>query len=275
VKEIPPREVPVSIYKGYAEVYDQSGQLAFSLRMLPYLGQLLERHPVQGKVLLELACGTGTVAIAMAEAGWRVYGVDGSVEMLAQARAKAREGNSAPFWSQQDMRRFVLPERVWLTTCLYDSLNYMLTGDDLLAVFRRTFGALLPGGLFFFDMNTAWALAEVWGDEAFITDRDDLTVIFQNKYDPQQQRETVMLTCFQQARGLTNPTLGEPVYRKITERHIEQAYPSEQIATLLTDAGFQVEAQYNCFSFKPPTPTTTRIMWVARRPASVGDAESS
>jgi ubiquinone/menaquinone biosynthesis C-methylase UbiE len=262
--EIPLRETLVSIYKDYAEVYDQSGQLAFSLRMLPYLGQLLEHHPVQGKVMLELACGTGTVAIAMTGAGWRVYGVDGSAEMLAQARAKAGESKVTPLWSQQDMRHFVLPERVSLATCLYDSLNYMLTSDDLLAVFRRTFGALLPGGLFLFDMNTAWALAELWGDEAFITDRDDLTVIFQNKYDPQQQRETVVVTCFQRVNEL---------YRKIVERHIEQAYPNEQVATLLTDAGFQVEAQYNCFSFKPPTPTTSRIMWVARRPAGVGDGD--
>jgi len=263
---IPLREGPMSIYKDYAGVYDQSGQLAFSLRMLPYLGRLLERHPVEGKVLLELACGTGTVAIAMAEAGWRVYAVDGSAEMLAQARAKARESNAPPFWSQQDMRHFVLPERVCLATCLYDSLNYMLSSDDLLAVFRRVFETLLPGGLFLFDMNTAWALAELWGDETFITDRDDLTVIFQNKYDPQQQRETVVVTCFQRVSEL---------YRKIVERHTEQAYPSEQIATLLTDAGFQVEAQYACFSLKPPAPTTPRIMWVARRPVGVGDVELS
>jgi len=252
------------IYKDYAEVYDRSGQLAFSLKMLPYLRQLLEQHPVQGRVMLELACGTGTVAIAMAKAGWRVYGVDGSAEMLAQARAKVGEHEEAPIWSQQDMRHFLLPERVNLATCLYDSLNYMLTSEDLSAVFRRVFGALLPGGLFLFDMNTAWALAELWGDETFVTDREDLTVIFQNRYDPQRQRETVVVTCFQRVNEL---------YRKIVECHTEQAYPNEQIATLLTDAGFRVEAQYECFSFRPPTSTTPRIMWVARRPVDVMDDE--
>lgn len=254
----------MSIYKDYAEVYDQSGQLAFSLRMLPYLQQLLERHPVQGRVMLELACGTGTVAIAMARAGWRVYGVDGSAEMLAQARAKVGEGEEAPIWSQQDMRYFLLPERLSLVTCLYDSLNYMLTSEDLLAVFRRVFRALLPGGLFLFDMNTAWALAELWDDETFVVDREDLTVILQCKYDPQRQRETVMVTCFQRVNEL---------YRKIVECHTEQAYPDEQIATLLADAGFQLEARYDCFSFENPTPSTSRIMWVARRPVGVTDGE--
>jgi ubiquinone/menaquinone biosynthesis C-methylase UbiE len=252
----------MSIYQDYAAVYDQSGQLAFSLRMIPYLGRLLERHPVEGKVMLELACGTGTMAIALAEAGWRVYAVDGSAEMLAQARAKAGESLKAPLWSQQDMRHLVLPERVSLVTCLYDSLNYMQTSEDLLAVFCRAFEALLPGGLFLFDMNTAWALAEIWGDETFVSERDDLTVIFQNKYDPQRQSVTVFLTCFQRVDGL---------YRKIVEQHTEQAYPSEQIATLLTDAGFRIEDHYACFSFKQPAPTTPRIMWVARRPSRATD----
>ena len=252
----------MDIYRDYAAVYDASGQISFSVRMVPYLQRLLELHPVEGRTLLELACGTGTVAIAFAGAGWRVYGVDGSAEMLAQARAKAEgmglgtQGNP-PIWSQQDMRRFVLPERVHLATCLYDSLNYMLTSDDLLAVFRSVQDALLPGGLFLFDMNTAWAMATQWDDETLVTDSEDLTVIFQSTYDAERQRVSLVATLFKRE--------GE-MYRKIVERHVEQAYPEEHIATLLTDAGLRVEASYHCFRTTPPTPSTNRIMWVARKP---------
>ncbi|HHX45496.1 MAG TPA: class I SAM-dependent methyltransferase [Chloroflexi bacterium] len=252
----------MGIYQEYAAVYDASGQISFSLRMVPYLQQLLERHPVEGKTLLELACGTGTVAIAFADAGWRVYGVDGSAEMLAQARAKveAMDGPPAgrvPIWSQQDMRRFELPERVHLATCLYDSLNYMLTSDDLLAAFRSVYRALLPGGVFLFDMNTAWALATQWDDETMVIDTQDLTIIFQSTYDATRQRVSLIATIFQR--------VGE-LYHKIVEHHVEQAYPEEHIATLLTDAGFRVEASYHCFRTTPPTASTGRIMWVARKP---------
>lgn len=249
----------MTIYQGYAAVYDQSGQIAFSLKMIPYLVRLLERHPVAGKVMLDLACGTGTVAIAYAEAGWRVYGVDGSAEMLAQARVKVGNRAAAPIWSVQDMRQFVLPERVHLATCLYDSMNYMLTGDDLLAVFRRVFAALHPGGLFIFDMNTAWAMATLWDDETYLIDQEDLTVILRSAYDARQQRVNVVATCFQRQGEL---------YRKIVEHHTEQAYPPEHVATLLTDVGFDVEAQYDCFTFHAPTSSTNRIIWLARRPAN-------
>ena len=249
----------MAIYKDYAQVYDHSGQLAFSLQMIPYLSRLLERHPAGGEVMLELACGTGTVAIAQAEAGWRVYAVDGSAEMLAEARGKARDSGTAPLWSQQDMRQFTLPERVHLVTCLYDSMNYMLTSDDLSMVFRQVYDVLLPGGLLLFDMNTAWAFATLWDEETYFIDSDDLTMTMKSDYDSQRQRASVTVTCFQRVGDL---------YRKIVERHTEQAYPREQIATLLADAGFWVEGNYDCFSLDPPTPSSNRIMWAARRPGA-------
>lgn len=256
----------MAIYREYATVYDRSGQLAFSLRMVPYLRRLLQRHPVDGQVLLEVACGTGTVAMAMAEAGWRVYGVDASEEMLAQARAKAEEAGVEVTFSRQDMRHVVLPERAHLATCLYDSANYMLTGEDLAAVFRRVHALLEPGGAFMFDMNTAYALEALWDDETHVIDGPDLTVIFRSRYDSQRQRVTAVVTVFERVDGL---------YRRITEEHTEQAYPMEQVATYLTDVGFRVEAHYDCFTFEPSGEQSLRIMWVARKPGSRGRAEDA
>ena len=251
----------MSIYTEYASVYDRSGQLAFSLRMIPYLEALLGRHTAVGKVMLELACGTGTVAIAMAERGWEVYAVDGSAQMLAEAQAKARDHDVSITWSQQDMRRVVLPAQVGLATCLYDSMNYMLTSEDLSSVFAQVHSALLPGGVFLFDMITAWALSTQWDNETYFTEHEGLSMIMQSDYDPTRQRASVRVICYVEQGGL---------YRKIEEQHVEQAYPAEQIATLLTDVGLHVEAHYECFTFQSHRPTTYRIMWVTRRPAIEG-----
>jgi len=247
----------MSVYKDYARVYDRSGQLAFSLRMIDYLKTLFCRHPVYGRTHLELACGTGTVAVAMAKAGWHVYGVDASADMLAQARAKIDEHRVDVILSQQDMRHFVIPAGVHLATCLYDSINYMLTNDDLLAVIRRVYNVLKPGGLFCFDMNTPYALEMLWDDETHVTESDGLTVIFRSKYDRRHQRVAVVATVFER-EGDT--------YHKIVEEHVEQAYPMEQVATLLADTGFRIEAHYSCFTLRESDEETYRIMWVARKP---------
>ncbi|MFH1086313.1 MAG: class I SAM-dependent methyltransferase [Chloroflexota bacterium] len=247
----------MGIYEQYAAVYDRSGQLAFSHRMAPYLERLLKRHPVAGREMVELACGTGTVAIALARAGWRVLAVDASAAMLAQAQAKLGEDPLDIGWSQQDMRRLRVPAPVHLVTCLYDSMNYMLSDEDLLTVFASVRAALRPGGLFLFDMNTVFAMRALWNDETYFTDGDDLAVVFKSRYDERAQRTTVRVTCFQRVDAL---------YRKIAEEHTEQAYPPEHVATLLTDVGLAVEAQYDCFSLHKPSPTAFRIMFVARRP---------
>ncbi|MHB1318238.1 MAG: class I SAM-dependent DNA methyltransferase [Anaerolineae bacterium] len=261
----------MSIYKQYAAIYDASGQLAFSEQMIPYLARVLDRHPVAKGAMLDLASGTGTVAIAMALQGWRVIGVDRSEDMLGHARAKAAAlGESVPdgglSWLQADMRRFRLSSPVDLATCLYDSLNYMLTDTDLLAVFRSVFAALKAGGLFLADMNTAYALETYWDEQTYVTDTDDLTVIMSSRHDYVRHRSSVTVTGFER--------VGE-LYRKIQETHVEQAYPYEHVATLLTDAGFLIEASYNCFGFAPPDALTPRVFWVARRPGSLRETGGS
>jgi ubiquinone/menaquinone biosynthesis C-methylase UbiE len=245
----------MSIYHDYARLYDRSGQLGFSLRMIHYLEELFTIHPVQEQSMLDLACGTGTVAIAMAGKGWQVQGIDGSEEMLRQAKEKTPPGDRVS-WSQQDMRSFAISEPVSLVTCLYDSLNYMLTNDDLVSVFRRVYYALQPGGLFIFDMNTAWTLAVHWDDVNYVTDTEELTTILQSTYDEHRQRATVTLLCFEKQGDL---------YSKVRERHVEQAFPLEQVATNLIDAGFQIQAQYDCFTTRAAKDQNERVLWVARK----------
>ena len=77
------------IYHEYAPFYDGSGQIRFAVLMGQYLEELLARHPVAGRRALDVACGTGTLALLLADAGWKVVGLDSSQAMLAQARAKA------------------------------------------------------------------------------------------------------------------------------------------------------------------------------------------
>ncbi len=254
-------------YQEYARVYDRSGQLAFSLKMVHYLSTLMDKHVTPGRKMLDLACGTGTVVTALAGEGWAAHAIDGSDAMLDQARAKAAQAGVSVAWSQQDMRTFTLPQRVDLVTCLYDSMNYMLTSEDLLAVFRRAYAALEPGGLFLFDMNTAYAFEVLWDDEVHYSDDPETTVIFRSRYDERHQRVTVLVTVFERQGEL---------YHKIQEEHTEQAYPLEQVATLLTDAGFGVEAWYDCFSLVAAKDETFRIMWVARKrgPGPVGGPHS-
>ncbi len=244
----------MGVYERYAEIYDRSGQIGFSLRMIPYLLQILERRGFQGQAMLDLACGTGTVALAFASRGWRVYGVDVSAAMLAQARRKADEVGQTLLLSQQDMRSFSLPEPVDLVTCLFDSLNYLLTVEDLQQTFARVGAHLRPGGLFICDMNTIWALSEIWDQNTYLSENDDVSVIMQSEYSREAHVAAVRVVAFHKRDGL---------YERVEETHVERGYPERTVSTAMRRAGLDVLAHYECFTFDPPTSQTSRILWIA------------
>ncbi len=247
------------IYERYAEVYDESGQIFFSLRMIDYLGKLLPRHgPVTaGQSALDLACGTGTVALALAQQGLKVYGIDGAPAMIAQARRKVREAGADVTLSCQDMRSFTLPAPVHLVTCLYDSLNYLLSPADLVQTFGRVREALQPGGLFLADINTPAALTHIWGCDTYFGESPNVSIIMQNTYDEAHRQSTVTIIGFVRRGDL---------YERFQEDHVQRGYTPAEVATALARAGLGLVAQYECFSFDAPGPASQRVMYVARRP---------
>jgi ubiquinone/menaquinone biosynthesis C-methylase UbiE len=247
-----------------------------------YLRELLERHPVAGRRALDLACGTGTLALLLADAGWDVTGVDSSAAMLAQARAKAAamathgrveftlgDMRGLPSSDQRPMTKdqrsesdtlssYVLrPSSFNLVTCVYDSLNYLLDERDLAACFEGVARVLAPGGLLVADMNTRYFLEYDWG-VCEVIEQAGLVQVTQSYFDPAAECSTMVLTGFagDDERG----------YTRFDETHIERAYAPDVVEGMLRAAGLDVEAVYDCFTFQPVVDRTQRIAWVARKP---------
>lgn len=258
------------VYQSYAPFYDGSGQLRFAILFAQYLSDVLTRHPVAGRRALDLACGTGTLAVMLADAGWEVTGVDASANMLALAREKAGmlDSPGSARFVQGDMRSFMIngeqnpssfilhPSSFDLVTCSYDSLNYLLSEDDLGACFVNVARALASNGLFVADMNTRHFLEHDW-EPVIVSEREGLIQVEQSYFDPATASSTLVLTGF-----AGDDTHG---YTRFDEVHVERAYPPEVVATLLEHAGLQVEAAYDCFTLQPFYQHSQRIAWVARK----------
>ena len=246
-------------YNSYAATYDRTGQIQFSVLMNMYLRDLLRAHPVAGTRLLELACGTGTLALMMAERGWQVLGLDRSTAMLEQARAKqaAVPEPLALEFAEGDMRDFAVAAPVDLVTCCFDTLNYLLTEDQLLRCFGAVARALAPGGCFMFDVATDFFLRHYWQGVEF-EEWAGVSQAMQSHYDAATGYSTLVLT------GFVSTSRGR--FRRFREVHIERAYPDATIQRLLRAAGLVVEAVYDCFTTEPPNERSLRLMYVARRP---------
>lgn len=243
-------------YERYAEIYDRMGSDEFGLKLLRLLTNTLEKHGCQPRTALDLACGTGSVALALAKKGIKVTGLDLSEQMLAQARAKlALEAGLPVSFVHGDMRSFQLAEPVQMVTCWFDAMNYNLREEDLLATFRCTAACLESGGLFVFDMNSVYALGHLWGNNAFVEDHGDVVYIWQNAYEPVTHTGTLTATFFVQCGDL---------YERFTEVHVECGYYMPEVIHLLEQAEFKVLEVVRTDG-SPAQETDTRHVYVARR----------
>lgn len=244
------------MYDKYAKVYDQSRQDRLSKRMVPYIRQLWDQLGANPKSLLDLACGTGTAALAFTRQGIQVTGVDLSREMLHVARQK-RLGKRVN-WQQGDMRQLQLPETFDAAICLYDSLNYLLSPDEFASAIMGVARHLRPGGLFIFDLVTEYALKEEWGNGTEVLPNEELYQIWRSSYDPAQKLAEMNITIFHKD--------GEH-YQKIEELHQHRAIDRAEVDHTLERCGFQLLGAYHCLTQNPPREDSYRIAYIARRRA--------
>ena len=144
-------------YNHFAQTYNRYWG-GFALQILPVLEQLALNQLPAPAALLDLCCGTGQLARELTARGYRVSGVDGAEQMLRYARQNAPNAS----FTCADARDFDLPIAFDLVLSTYDSLNHLLTLDDILAAFRNIQRHLEPGGVFLFDMNLAAGFQSRW-----------------------------------------------------------------------------------------------------------------
>jgi len=157
-----PRKQPPSSYETFSEIYDLLGYHSFTKHALTRTQQFLAESGLVVHRLLDLGCGTGHYAIAMANMGIEVTGVDGSRGMIKQAKKNSSRKSDTPTWKVGSFTSFRAAGTYDLITCWFDSLNHLTTDRDLLACFRRVRKQLAPGGAFLFDVNTPVAFRERW-----------------------------------------------------------------------------------------------------------------
>jgi len=259
-------------YARYSEIYDRTGQDRFGAAMTNITLKYLQDRGAIISSAIDLACGTGSAAIALARHEIAVTGIDLEPAMLSKARINAiAEGCDIDF-RLGDMRRFGSRTQVDLIVCFFDSLNYLSDKEDLNACFSSVAACLQDGGWFVFDLNTNKRLATDWSDSTFVAyDEDDLLCLVRSSYDAGENRSPLVLTTFQRESDSENR------WTRWDEEHIAYAYPLDQIEERLKIARFKVIERYAIDDAPmtvsgPGSEESGRVLYIAQLTPGIGES---
>ncbi len=218
----------MSAYGCFADVYDELTSNIDYKELAAYYDRIIQSHGKNRGILLDLACGTGSVSREMKALGYDVIGVDLSTEMLSKAKEKPHDGIE---YLCQDMCELDMFGTFDAAICVLDSINHLENAEDILRCFKSVSLFCDPDGLFLFDINTVRKHREILSDNTFVYDMEDVYCVWQNFYSEELDRVDISLDIFKEKDGL---------YERLCEDFSEIALPIDDICNMLCEAGFKV-----------------------------------
>jgi SAM-dependent methyltransferase len=245
--------VPYGVYDLFAWFYNRGWGSDYHKEAYP----ALERHVFSrlrpGARVLDLCCGTGDLTRVLVRQGYEVTGLDGSEEMLRYAREQAPEAE----FRLADARAFQSAPEFDAALSTFDSLNHVLTLAELEGAFGSVCRALVPGGLFVFDMNMEESFETLWRG-SFGTVDDTSAGITRGSYDPLEKIGRADLTLFR----------FDGAWHRSDVSVLEKCYTTEEVTGALERAGFTAIECRDAWELGMRGDTATgRAFFFASRPA--------
>ncbi len=203
--------------------------------------------------VLELGCGFGRHAVALAKRGYHVTGTDLSPAMLAIAQKLAADAGVDVRWERRDMRELAGLGPFDACTCLYTVLGYF-DDDQNESVLRAVHGLLAPGARLMLDVTNPLPQLHRWPGESW---KEISTGVRReaSRYDPLTGRLTTERVLYRADGGkLTMPP------------SVVRMYAPHELRAMLLRSGFEVEQLFGGMRDEPfDWKRSPRQVWVARR----------
>jgi ubiquinone/menaquinone biosynthesis C-methylase UbiE len=244
------------VYRNFAYVYDNLMADYNYPKWINYIRKIFDRCGVVPNNVVDLACGTGSITIGLADKGYAITGIDQSADMLNVAKQKARAKGFDIQFICQDIRYIMLHHPVDAITCMCDGFNYILSLQELEEAFENIYKLLNPGGILIFDISSYYKLSSILGSNTMVDTDNEISFIWQNHFDKSDKICQMELTFFV-AKG--------DLYKRFDEVHFQRAYTREEIMEAIYHAGFDNVSCYHPFTFDQAKKRAHRLVFVAQR----------
>jgi SAM-dependent methyltransferase len=226
-------------YHVMAKFYDQLMGENKYLGWKKLIADVVEKYGIPKVKCLDVACGTGNISKLLVELGFSVVGVDRSPDMISVAKKKFAKEH----FVCSDARNFNLDDKerqsITLAVSFYDSLNYLLSDEDMLQTFISVNRNIPKGRIFLFDMNPMDHVGAAQKFKPRVYEESGFYSIF--RFGGEGRFWILDIDFFVKKRNC---------YELIKERHVERGYDRKDIVPLLKKAGFgllEVRKEYKIY----------------------------
>ena len=250
----------MEFYSSFALFYDDFIKDVDYKSRADYFNKIISSYIGEHGLLLDLACGTGTLSIELSKLGYEVIGVDASVEMLSLAREKAFEQNAEILFLNQRMEELDLYGTVDCCVCALDSLNHLTD----IKLFEKAVALvslyLNQGGIFIFDLNSEYKHNNILADNCFVFENEDKMVIWRN--NTAGNLTEITLDLFAKNKGNQ--------WSRFSEEFSERAYSVSEVKEVIAKSGLELLAVYEGDTFSKPGEECERLIFVTRKDKTDG-----
>ena len=227
-------------YETFAFVYDEVMDASLYQRWLDFSFS----HLTGKKQILELACGTGALAVEFAKKGLYVTALDLSEEMLMVATQRATQAAVNVQFVEGDMLDLTNIGSYEAVTCFSDSICYMEDEMAVQQVFDGVYQLLKEDGIFIFDVHSLYQIDEVFPDYSYHYQTDEFAFLWESYLGKNPHSIEHFLTFFVEE--------DEDLFSRVDELHQERTYTIAAYLTMLENAGFsKIESYADSMDTKP------------------------
>jgi ubiquinone/menaquinone biosynthesis C-methylase UbiE len=259
----------MSSYAGrHAQLYD----LFYADKRYPeeaaFVRRCLEQFAVSpAQEILELACGTGSHAFELEKFGYDITATDNSPDMLRVAAERAKKTGSKVSFAQADMRALPFPDATYdAAICLFDSIGYLRTNENLARAFGEIRRCLRSSGVFIFEFWHAAAMLSQYSPQRlrrWQTPNGEVIRISETTLDRGTALASVDYTIHELKNDGTDST--------IRETQINRYFAVEEMRTLVSAANFEGVKFFAGFSETESIDADTwHVVAVVRKSAVTG-----
>ncbi|WP_227766891.1 class I SAM-dependent methyltransferase [Zhaonella formicivorans] len=210
--------------------------------------------------ILDLACGTGTYALALGAKGFQVYGLDLDASMVAEARSKAAKERAKVdvdflVADMRDCAELFSPKSFGGIFCIGNSLVHLPSKEHLGTLVKNVFDLLEEGGVFISQIVNYDRVLHYGITELPVIHNRQAGVRFIRKYKYNEEHRRIIFSGTLEVEG------EKPVTNSVT---LLPLLKDEMIA-MHQEAGFKQIETFGGFRREPFTLDTQALVVVARK----------